>query len=358
MNIDVSKAIRELLYEHPAVIVPGLGGFTSTAVPATVDYVQGQVAPPSKKLDFNPNLVINDGMLMQHLQKGHVVTFQDAGNAIEAFVNGVKQTLERREIVEIQSVGRLYKDYEGKLRFMPDGTNFSTDAFGLPTVSFSPVSRERMPVAPVEATTAAAVAAPQASVEPTDAEAPPPKTLVQRVLPWLVLLAAVLIAFLIYQLFGGKNGTVADAQTGKERVNVKPQDELAGGTQDVTPAPVPTPKISEDLPPSSQSSPETQKPATSVPDGADTEEDELEPTKPKAFLVVHSFGVKANATKFAKKLSEDGYSPQTKRVDNLYRVGVVFPYSNQSEIEKMRRELAKKYDAGPKTEKELAEQGK
>ena len=36
--------------------------------------------------------------------------------------------------------------------------------------------------------------------------------------------------------------------------------------------------------------------------------DRYEPTKNKLYLVVHSFGVKDNATKFAQKLTEAGYA--------------------------------------------------
>ena len=92
-----------------------------------------------------------------------------------------------------------------------------------------------------------------------------------------------------------------------------------------------------------------------MPDAADTEQDSFEPTKNKGYLVVHSFGVKSNATKFAQTLTEDGYAAQTKKAGKLYRVGVSFAYDNNKDIEKMRKELATKYKAGPKTEKEIEE---
>ena len=87
MNIDVAKAIKELLYTNEAVILPGLGGFTGSPVSAVVDYVQGSVQPPSRKLEFNPNLVINDGILVNHIQKSEVITAQEATVAIDNYVN-------------------------------------------------------------------------------------------------------------------------------------------------------------------------------------------------------------------------------------------------------------------------------
>ena len=378
MKIDIGKAIRELLFDQQAVIVPGLGGFTSTPNAATVDYVQGVVLPPSKKLEFNPNLVINDGVLVHHIQKSDTVTFQEAGEAVDRFVEEVKQALERREIIEISQVGRLYRDYEHKIRFLPEGANFNADAFGLPPVQFSPLVKERPKETPGPgAKTAPAAAPPPAVTRPANATAPavpvtatqdttaaPPPVVetktsgrwLQKMLPWLVLLSAVVLATSIYLMFGGNNKT-DNPPVDKERINVKPQpDEESGAgsseekaiarTEETTPST----KGKSDAPAKSQAAPEK-----SVPENVDTETDTYEPGKQKIFMVVHSFGVKENAAKFARTLSEEGYSPETKKVGTLYRVGVVFPYSNQQDIETMRKELARKYKAGPKTEKELQE---
>ncbi|MBI5914098.1 MAG: SPOR domain-containing protein [Bacteroidetes bacterium] len=377
MSIDVNKAIRELLYEQDAVIVPGLGGFTSTAVPSTVDYVQGTVMPPSKKLEFNPNLVINDGVLVQHLQKGNASTYQEAGEVIEKFVEEVNQALERKEIIEIPKVGRLYQDYEHKIRFMAEGTNFNADAFGLPAIEFSPVARERgkgapEPTAPKPVATAVSEVVPPTAQETVEAAAiaPEPEAsngLLQKLLPWIVLLAAILLALTLYVIFrGDKPGQQAGLPSENERINVKPTFEepavpekgqavppesTAPASSAITPA---TPPAD----PKSQSGTAAQ-PAQgkTVPDGVDTEEDTFEPGKQQAYLVVHSFGVKANASKFAQTLAEDGYAAETRKAGKLYRVGVVFPQNSPQDFEKMRQELARKYKAGPKTEKELDEMG-
>lgn len=173
----------------------------------------------------------------------------------------------------------------------------------------------------------------------------------------MVLLLAILAAGVIYLALSDHSGgdlPIVDT----DRVNVKPQVE----GEDPTESEQSTTSLDQ---PSIPSVPEVDKNENvappivekNIPDDADTESGRLEPGKEMMFMVVHSFGVKANATKFVRRLSEAGYSPETKQAANLYRVGVVFPYSNQSEVEAMRKELARKFDAGPKTEQELEEQG-
>ncbi len=364
MNIDVGKAIKELLFEHAAVIVPGLGGFTSAPSPSTVDYVQGVVLPPSKKLEFNPNLVINDGVLVNHIQQANTVTSQEAGELVSRYVEEVSQALERREIVEIAQVGRLYKDYEHKIRFMPEGENFNADSFGLPSVHFSPVVKER----PAAAAAATAVATPPPPVAGNAAHATTTvsgtaassggfasggSSWVQRMLPWLVLLAAVLLAVSIYFMFGGKDKK--EEPIAKERLNVKPQastdiaapeSSTEGSAQEQQPE-VATKKATPPTPPPAKTEEST------------TRRNEVPPAASglrQTFIVVHSFGVRGNATKFAQKLSEAGYASETQKVGPLYRVGVVLAHKNDAEVEAMKNELGKKFDAKPKTEKELDEQ--
>jgi cell division septation protein DedD len=365
MTTDVNKAIQELLFEQTAVIVPSLGGFTSMPVPATVDYVQDVVTPPASKLDFNPNLVLNDGTLVQYLQKNNLSTYQEAEALVENYVNLVRSTLERREIYEIPRVGRLYLDYEQKIRFMPEGTNFNADSFGLPTVDFQPLVKEKPKVMHTQPRPVAEVAAVETA--PTEDIEQPETSMLMKVLPWVVLLAAILIALALYKIFGGgPSKPIAEVPQAIERVNVKPalpepstkaEDETKTA-ESTTPTPVPN----EDAPSAAQSPVAEQPRASSPPpttkqEATPTPKTESAPTErfDKYYLVVHSFGKQGNATNFAATLKGDGYATQTKKVGNLYRVGVLF--NSPGAMEKERQVLANKYKAGPKTEKELEELG-
>ena len=47
-------------------------------------------------------------------------------------------------MVNIPGVGRLYKDFESNIQFIPDSTNFNKDSFGLPTIKFYPILRDKV----------------------------------------------------------------------------------------------------------------------------------------------------------------------------------------------------------------------
>ncbi|HFA49604.1 MAG TPA: hypothetical protein ENJ95_11380 [Bacteroidetes bacterium] len=354
MNIDFGKAIKELLYQHDAVILPGLGGFVSEPAAAVVDYVQSTVQPPSKKLDFNPNLVINDGVLVNYIQKTEVVTAKEAQEAIEAFTKNILDSLEKREIVDLPGLGRLYKDYEQKIRFMPEGANFNVDSFGLPAVSFKPIARKKTASQTSTAATAAATATTLSTTKKKNHWA-------EKLLPWLIILAAVLLAFSLYVYFRGGDNAGQRAEVPQERVNVKPSQETE--TADI-PHPAddqessdnsatdPSTPIIEDETDSGTSTPDETEPTSTFDDqngGLPTDSDTATSggTAKTIFIVVHSFGSRSNARKFVRTLERNGYEATSKKHGGLYRVGVEIPYRRQSAVDAMIKELGAKFKSKP-----------
>ena len=144
--INLSDDIKELLMAHGSVVVPGFGAFTSTYKPAVADGVMGQVSPPSVHLAFDPNLQVNDGKLVEHIRERHRISATAAQEAIAMFTLAASAQFEQSEVVVLPEIGRLYRDFSGKIQFLPDGTNFNAESFGLPTVQFYPVSRTKFPV--------------------------------------------------------------------------------------------------------------------------------------------------------------------------------------------------------------------
>jgi len=125
MNIDITPYIKELLFENNSLVVPGFGALTLKYSPSTIDHVQGLLNPPTKSINFDGNLVVNDGKLVDIIQKKHQVSTEEANRQIAKFVSIMKDQLDRREMVNIAGVGRLYKDFENKIQFIPDSTNLS-----------------------------------------------------------------------------------------------------------------------------------------------------------------------------------------------------------------------------------------
>jgi hypothetical protein len=349
MNINIDHAIRDLLYENPVVIVPGLGGFASSPTPSTIDYVQGIVMPPSRKIEFNQNLVINDGLLVNRLQEQYTLTAQEASSQIAGYVEKIKSALERRQIVEVQQVGRIYRDAEQKIRFTPEGENFNLEAFGLSPVQFVPLVREKMP----SAQTTMASGGRDSTLPPdfTQAEKKPSRWVsgLHRLLPWLVLLSALLLALIVYIKFydakveSGEGGIAGERF---EAMPAAPRDPAASGE----------PALEEAELPAREREVELSAGAAILNENTPAVSQQPGPTQQTTQLIIHSFGVRSNATRFAEELSKAGYAPQTQKVGNLYRVGVVISHSTQAELEAEKLKLGQQFKAVPKTNRELDEE--
>ena len=63
--IELAQHIEVLLLENDCVIVPGFGGFVAHYAPATHVKEENLFLPPTRTIGFNPQLKLNDGVLVQ-----------------------------------------------------------------------------------------------------------------------------------------------------------------------------------------------------------------------------------------------------------------------------------------------------
>jgi hypothetical protein len=173
MDIKLTADIRDLLIEDGSICIPNFGGFTSAYKPAVVDAMNGQLAPPSFHIAFDANLQMNDGRLVDHIRQKYRLSSTAAFEYIDAFAADARKNFEKGEIVVLPEIGRLYRDFAQKIQFLPDPTNFNTDSFGLPNITYSPVLRNK-----VESIARATTDMPQAAAPPiatTPPQQAPPK---------------------------------------------------------------------------------------------------------------------------------------------------------------------------------------
>ena len=330
MQIDVGSHIADLLYEYNSVNIPGLGGFVTSYKPAVADQVQGDIFPPSRGLNFNGNLVADDGLLAQHLHEKLGITLPEARKAVEGYVQQVKDAIERREIVVFPKVGRLYKDYEQNLQFLADGTNFNTDSYGLPIVHFYPVSRTERP-----------------AVKPVATPKPPPRpamkdmrTFFSRLfgngLAVIIGLAVVVVVVAIYFLLFNRPGK--DPETGTlptSRINVSPSMEqpadTSGEDDDLL---IDDSYIGED--------------PTTAPAEPDTEGPTAAPGQRYFIIALGAYGNEQNAEGMVKRLFEAGYEPYTEKTGKLTRVGIQKAYTSDSDLQATLEVMRKKFSKDAK----------
>ena len=142
--MDISVFVSELFYDHDCVIIPGFGGFICSYRPATINRETHIVSPPSKAISFNRNLQSNDGLLINHIARKNNISFTNAAENIEAWVTFSQSLLSRNEELVLKNTGRLFKDPQGNLQFIPEGSvNYLKSSFGLRSIEAIPIHRAK-----------------------------------------------------------------------------------------------------------------------------------------------------------------------------------------------------------------------
>lgn len=342
MQIDVGTSISRLLYEHDKVIIPNFGGLIATYRHATVDQVQGVFSPPAKDLAFNTNLVTNDGLLINYIKSKYNISFAEAEKAVADYVQQAKTMLDKRENIILPEVGKLYRDYENKIQFISDNTNFNSQSYGLPPVQFYPVLRDRVPttIGSTAANTASTIGATTttgaAKATVTVSEKIPTEVdkeisyYFQKAIPFLAGLAVLVVALSLYLVLSKDNNTRVNDGSGlaesieeaQIRINQKPAlEDEAEFTEDGV--------ILEDEEPTAP---------------VDTEGETLAPNQKECIIIIGGFKNKRNIQKLVEKLYEAGYDAYTDQKNGITRVGAMFAYTDEREVDRKLEDVKRKFE--------------
>jgi nucleoid DNA-binding protein len=138
--VDITAFIRELLFGHDCVIVPGFGGFIGNYTPARIDKNSATFFPPVKLISFNRNLNHNDGLLIGRVSGSAKINYGDARTIVEEFVADLRSKLSKGEKVVFDNIGSFINNAEGNVQFEPDrNANYHLDSYGLESFQFSPL---------------------------------------------------------------------------------------------------------------------------------------------------------------------------------------------------------------------------
>ncbi|WP_308762204.1 SPOR domain-containing protein [uncultured Bacteroides sp.] len=146
--IELAKHIEVLLLENDCVIVPGLGGFIAHRQQAVISPT-GEFQPPRRTIGFNPQLVMNDGLLVQSYMQAYNTDFPDATRRIEKVVTEMKDQLYQQGQVTLPHVGTIYYNMNGGYTFEPASSSFFTpglyglENFTLPALKALPATEPK-----------------------------------------------------------------------------------------------------------------------------------------------------------------------------------------------------------------------
>jgi nucleoid DNA-binding protein len=138
--VDITAFIRELLFGHDCVIIPGFGGLIGNYTPARIDKGSGTFYPPVKQISFNRNLNHNDGLLIGKISGSANINYGDARNLVEEFVLDIRKRLGNGEKVVFDHIGSFINNHEGNIQFEPDrNANYHLDSYGLESFQCLPL---------------------------------------------------------------------------------------------------------------------------------------------------------------------------------------------------------------------------
>ncbi len=138
--MDITAFIRELLFGHDCVIIPGFGAFIGNYASARIDRDTGIFYPPVKRISFNRNLTHNDGLLTGRISERFRTGYDDAKKRVEEFVWEINRKLEKGEKLLFDHIGTFIRNPEGNILFEPDkNANYHSGSYGLESFQCFPV---------------------------------------------------------------------------------------------------------------------------------------------------------------------------------------------------------------------------
>lgn len=129
---ELNRHISLLLERNECVILPGLGGFVTTRIPAHYDEKKGLFFPPYRTLAFQAGLTIDDGLLIQSFMESEDLSYPDAAAKVDNIIQDIKTRLIKDGYYELDTIGRLSQDMDGNYHFstfLPPAEGISSPEF-------------------------------------------------------------------------------------------------------------------------------------------------------------------------------------------------------------------------------------
>ena len=144
--IELAQHIEVLLLEDDCVIVPGLGGFVAHYTPAMRVAEENVFLPPTRIIGFNPQLKMNDGLLVQSYMAVYDTDFSDATRIVEKEVAYIFTALHEDGKVDLPNIGELRYSIHGIYDFVPYDHKITTPyLYGLDSFEMQELAELKKP---------------------------------------------------------------------------------------------------------------------------------------------------------------------------------------------------------------------
>ncbi len=135
---ELSRHIVFLLLNNDCVIVPNFGGFLTHYVCARYEEEDELYLPPLRTIGFNPQLKLNDHLLVQSYVEAYDISYPEALRKIEREVMELKQHLMNEGFFELCDLGVLHVNEDGNYEFTPCEAGIPTpDLYGFGSIEIN-----------------------------------------------------------------------------------------------------------------------------------------------------------------------------------------------------------------------------
>lgn len=319
--IELERHIEILLLTNECVIVPDFGGFMTHQVPAYYDNGDCSYIPPKRTLGFNPQLRINDSVLVQSYVEAYDLSYPEALRRIEREVSELKSKLHEDGQYAMEHLGLLKINEDGNCEFCPSEAGvLSPEYYGLSSFTFAPLKGAAVKSTPDKAEPATPSESQQAAVVAIDsqpslldfADTPDDESAISIRLSWIrnaVAVAAAVAAFFFMATPIANSNLSNQAMTQLQQniiYKLIPQD-----TSEVPAIQSVAATDSDAITPSDATTPSDAIPASRHSDIPPS------PAPAKHYCIVVASQVKkSNAESYVEKLHKDGYSEARIYINN------------------------------------------
>ena len=340
MTKDISVYIRELLFKHDCLIIPGFGAFIGNYFPSHVDRNEGLFYPPVRRITFNRHLTGNDGLLIGQISSHLNIPYVESRDIVNTWTEELRNKILEGNSVILDHLGTFSLNREGTIIFEPDGTvNYLLSSYGL-------TSYQRQPVSDFDIRTKMLEHHHKPSVSQ-----PSMKRLLTRAAVIIPVLVALALVPFNDNLFKGKMEESTLNPLAKAELEFN-REQIAADTAYVSPEIIvtETPAAETSIPVPATTAVRVDREAVNEVPAQVTVAEVIKPSRPaviveeyRYMIITGSFKTEDNALMMIEKLRKSGYDPEmTGGPDGYLRVSAI-SYATIDEAKAAHSRMIKKF---------------
>lgn len=203
--IELERHIEILLLSNECIIVPDFGGFMAHHVDARHDEEDNMFLPPLRTVGFNPQLTLNDSLLAQSYIEAYDLSYPEAIKRIAGEVHELRQHILNEGKYEMNDLGVIFLNKEGKYEFEPCEAGLLTPEFyGFGAFEMKPLKQQEETQKALQV--AQSTEKKQVVVLPLDAQETDNSKTIHIKVSMLYNIAAAAAVFLLFFLLPSKLG--------------------------------------------------------------------------------------------------------------------------------------------------------